>query len=79
MKDDDYDDDGLLGTLETNLSGRSTRNERKIVKSNGSEDSAVIVTNLINQLSSYLLISLISIIHLPSDHNDKVHNVPGVA
>ena len=36
----------LLGTLDTNLSGRSTRKERKIVRSKGKEDSAVIVTNL---------------------------------
>ena len=39
----------LLGTLDTNLSGRSTRNERKIVRSKGKEDSAVIVTNLSHQ------------------------------
>ena len=39
----------LLGTFDTSLSGRRTRNERKIVKSKGSDDSAVIVTNL-NQI-----------------------------
>ena len=39
----------LLGTLDTNLSGRSTRKERKIVRSKGKEDSAVIVTNLSHQ------------------------------
>ena len=35
-----------LGTLDTNFNGRSTRNERKIVKSNGKEDSTAMVTSL---------------------------------
>ena len=43
----------LLGTLDTNLSGRSTRKERKIVRSKGKEDSAVIVTNLSNELRNH--------------------------
>ncbi len=36
----------LLGTLETSLSGLRTRNDLNIVRSNGSEDSAVIVNIL---------------------------------
>ena len=36
----------LLGTLETSLRGLSTRNDLKMVRSKGKEDSAVIVTNL---------------------------------
>ena len=36
----------LLGTFETNLSGRKTRNDLKMVKSNGIDDSAVIVNSL---------------------------------
>ena len=36
----------LLGTLDTNLSGLSTRNDLRMVRSKGNEESATIVTRL---------------------------------
>jgi hypothetical protein len=48
----------LLGTFETSLSGLSTLNDLKIVKSKGSEDSAVMVKSLIENfpnLGIYLI------------------------
>ena len=85
----------LLGTLDTNLSGRSTRKERKIVRSKGKEDSAVIVTNLSNELRNHFrkiakvcLHSSFRVLktwwgddrwYVPGDDDDEVHDVPSIA
>ena len=82
----------LLGTLDTNLSGRSTRNERKIVRSKGKEDSAVIVTNLSYQFSSHFssndcfYLDWLSLkdhcllqFYIPGDDDDEVHDVPSIS